>query len=401
VSRIRTTARLVVLLCRPPVLLLLGMFALLGMAQAGSHGDWWTTARLLLAVAGFLVASVAVNDLADEAVDRVNLAGERSRPLVAGGATRSDLPLVAVVAAITSLAAAGTFGGDVLAVVAAGMALSAAYSLPPLRLSARGAIASLLLPAGYVTVPFLAGLWTARPEASLRTSDRVLLLGLYLGFIGRILLKDFRDVRGDAQFGKRTFLVRYGRVWTCRCSAVLWVAGSLAVAGVRDAGPTLWVAQAAWVAIVVALLRALSLDGGARRAERLISAVAIVGRGMVLTTIVHLGLVDRHTPAALATAVVVSLVVLILGQAWTMVRYGPSTRVRVPAAWSAAEQGQELGAVAVEAGAGPALAAVGDERVLAPRDVRVAVDRGAEGRSALDGRQGLAAVPLVGGDVGQ
>lgn len=52
---------------------------------------------------------------------------------------------------------------------------------------------------------------------------------LYLGFIGRILLKDFRDVRGDALFGKRTFLVRHGRRATCAVSAGCLVTGNCAV----------------------------------------------------------------------------------------------------------------------------------------------------------------------------
>lgn len=45
---------------------------------------------------GFLLFSVALNDLADEAIDRVNLPGDRRRPLVAGTATRREL--VAMVA---------------------------------------------------------------------------------------------------------------------------------------------------------------------------------------------------------------------------------------------------------------------------------------------------------------
>jgi hypothetical protein len=40
--------------------------------------------------------------------------------------------------------------------------------------------------------------------------------GLYVGFIGRIMLKDFPDVRGDALFGERTFLVRHG--WRATCA---------------------------------------------------------------------------------------------------------------------------------------------------------------------------------------
>jgi 4-hydroxybenzoate polyprenyltransferase len=46
---------------------------------------------------------------------------------------------------------------------------------------------------------------------------------------GRILLKDFRDVHGDAMFGKRTFLVRHGRGVTCAVSACCWTAGTAVI----------------------------------------------------------------------------------------------------------------------------------------------------------------------------
>ena len=114
--------------------------------------------------------------------------------------------------------------------MAAGLALNAAYSVPPVRLAARGALASLLLPLGYVAVPFFVGVLTV--QSSVDGRQLAILGGLYVAFIGRIMLKDFRDVRGDEQYGKRTFLLRHGRVATCRASAACWVAGSLALLAV-------------------------------------------------------------------------------------------------------------------------------------------------------------------------
>ena len=82
----------------------------------------------------------------------------------------------------------------------------------------------MLLPACYVAVPFLTAMLAAgrRPRAA----DLLVLAGLYSAFVGRIVLKDFRDVRGDALFGKRTFLVRHGRVVICRFSAAFWLVGT-------------------------------------------------------------------------------------------------------------------------------------------------------------------------------
>ena len=70
----------------------------------------------------------------------------------------------------------------------------------------------MLLPLGYVAIPYLVGVLTVQPSVDGR--QLALLGGLYVAFIGRIMLKDFRDVRGDELFGKRTFLLRHGHVAT-------------------------------------------------------------------------------------------------------------------------------------------------------------------------------------------
>lgn len=72
--------RLLIVMARPAVVILLGLFAATGLAQAGRPDDPLLLFRALLVVAGFLVCSVVVNDFADEAIDRVNLSGDPSRP---------------------------------------------------------------------------------------------------------------------------------------------------------------------------------------------------------------------------------------------------------------------------------------------------------------------------------
>jgi len=99
----------------------------------------------------------------------------------------------------------------------------------------------------------------------------------------RILLKDFRDVRGDALFGKRTFLVRHGRVWTCRFSAVAWTGGTaLPLLAIRGSAALICSYATGTVATVL-LLRALSHDRSPRRDETIISALALVGRGLLVS----------------------------------------------------------------------------------------------------------------------
>jgi 4-hydroxybenzoate polyprenyltransferase len=50
---------------------------------------------------------------------------------------------------------------------------------------------------------------------------------MYVCFMGRILLKDFRDYEGDKKFGKLNFLVRHGPKATCLLAALCWIAGNL------------------------------------------------------------------------------------------------------------------------------------------------------------------------------
>ncbi len=321
--------RLLVLVARPAVIVLLGLFTAIGMAQAGRGGDALLLARALTAVAGFLLFSVTCNDLADEAIDRVNLPGSRARPLVTGAASRHDLVVMGGGAAAVAFAVSATLRWQAAVVMAAGLALSAGYSLRPVRIADRGAAASLVLPACYVAVPYLIGVLSARPN--IHTADVTLLAGLYVVFIGRILLKDFRDVRGDALFGKRTFLVRHGRRWTCAFSECCWVAGAimlLAAVPTRTAALT-----AAFVALLVmslCLLGALARNSGARRDEALIAAIAVAGRGLGVVLLAHLSMRHAHWAIPFYDCVVGVLATCVLAQAAVMAEHGPVARATIP-----------------------------------------------------------------------
>lgn len=326
--------RVMIAVARPPVMMLLAMYAATGLAAAGGDvGSPLALLPALIAVAGFLVYSVSLNDLADVDIDRINLANRLDRPLVTGAGGRSELVATAAVGAIVALGAALSVGLPALAVCAAGLAVSAAYSLKPMRLSARGAVASLVLPACYVAVPYLIGVLST--SARLDSADLVLLGALYVGFIGRILLKDFRDVRGDALFGKRTFLVRHGRRATCRFAAVGWIGGTaLTVFAMSMRGPLaigLIASYAAALAGVIAMLGALAIDRGPRRDELLVSAIAIVGRGQLLVLLASLSMALR--PQALVSPLVAALAIVAAGQTVKMLRRGPVMRHTVPEEW--------------------------------------------------------------------
>ena len=312
---------------RLPLIALLSLYTATGLASAGHASSRMLLAEALAPVAAFLVFAVLVNDLSDEAIDRVNLPDDPHRLIVSGAMSRRGVETAALAAAVIAIATSLVLPHAVTLVTVCGLALSAAYSLRPMRLAERGAVASLVLPAGYVAVPFLAGVFAT--GAPFTRGDALLLAGLYVGFVGRILLKDFRDVRGDLLFGKRTFLVRHGRRATCWWSARCWAAGGAILGATRAfAAP-----DALLIALAIALVLVLGTEGSHRRDERLISAIAILGRGVLLCALTQLLMSTARWSAMTKAGFVWALATATAGQALTMARHGAGTRLRVPSSW--------------------------------------------------------------------
>ncbi len=306
------SARLVAMMIRPPVAVLLLLFAALGMAPAGrADGFHPLFTTVLLIVGGWFLHATVLNDLADEAIDRVNLAAARARPLVSGDATRRQLLVLGNIAGLLALVVAWATNWRVGVVVLAGLALNVAYSLPPARISHRGAIASLMLPLGYVALPYLVGALSVQP--ALRSSDLVLLAGLYIVFIGRILLKDFRDVTGDDLFGKRTFLLRHGREATCMASAVCWVVGTATLFALVPVQSLVVAVFGAYLACALHGLRRLATTRGHVPEQVTIGAIAQVGRGMAVTLLAHFTMLRKGWSPAQRGVVTLTLAILFVG----------------------------------------------------------------------------------------
>ena len=191
-------------------------------------------------------------------------------------------------------------------------------------------------------MPFLVGVTSAHTNVSL--NDALLLAGLYVGFIGRILLKDFRDVRGDALFGKRTFLVRRGRRTTCIVSAILWTAGGALVVATTPHPTVAYLAgTSAGVVGVLTLLRALAREPLARepsprRDETLISGIAIIGRGVLVLLVAQLSMSDKHWPLLPANVALAGIAVVTAGAVATMMKHGPRSNLVAPAHTAAARE---------------------------------------------------------------
>ncbi len=305
-------------LVRPPFAVLLGLCMAVGMVQTGHLPSTVRQLLALVAVGGWMLWAVALNDVGDEHIDRVNLANDAQRVLVTGRATRRQVVVIALGAGVVALGAAAAFGAASVVVVGCGLALAAAYSLPPLRLCGRGALTSALLPLGYVAVPFLVGVFSSGSGVNGR--GLVLAGGLYLGFMGRLALKDFRDQHGDRLYGKRTTLVRHGRASTCAFSAVFWTAGAV-VALLAQARPVvLPMVMGAYVVAVLAMLRDIACDGDGLRDDANISAIAVVGRALVYTFLIQMVTAISGWNALAQNLIIAAVGVAALGMAWELRR---------------------------------------------------------------------------------
>ncbi len=211
-------------LLRVPTYLLLTLYLLVGLL-AGMYFQGVSVQSLpfvptaakfaccLLIIALWYMNGTALNDYADYEIDLINLKGDPNRPLVLGLVTKEELRFLATSYGITAVGLAWLVSPHHAVLVGVLLILNHSYSLKPLQISRRGGLAPLLLPLGYVALPYFFGYWLV--GGAVPSPAWILLAALYLQFMGRIILKDYRDVKGDAAHGKRTFLLRYGNSIVC------------------------------------------------------------------------------------------------------------------------------------------------------------------------------------------
>jgi 4-hydroxybenzoate polyprenyltransferase len=225
---VRKLPFLYVVMLRYRVAAMIALFLLLGAAREGRLVLGWRYVLAALALASSYVAATALNDLADEQIDKVNHPRDAGRPLVEGTATRRELLVLHVVASLLALAAAAALGSRALGLIVVSLVVSQVYSARPVRLSYRVAGAPLALGIAYVVVPYALGIVAA--GGALRHVQSRLAGALFLLFSARIVLKDFRDREGDARYGKPTILLRFGKDATCALSLGALAAGDVVLA---------------------------------------------------------------------------------------------------------------------------------------------------------------------------
>jgi len=192
--------------------------------------------------------------------------------------------VLCVLAGVIALVTAAPLGRAGFALIAASLGISQAYSARPLRMSYRLGGAPPLLAAAYVLVPYALGIVAARGD--LRHTVSALTLALLLLFTARIVLKDFRDRAGDAQFGKATLLLRWGKTATCAVSgAGLAAADAVFLVAVDGA---VWALLQPFVMGIAWMLLQLWRADEPVREQVAIGIGARLGNGLLLTTLAWL-----------------------------------------------------------------------------------------------------------------
>jgi 4-hydroxybenzoate polyprenyltransferase len=275
--------------------LMIWMFLLLGAAQTGEMkavdlDHLWA----VLALASSYVFATTINDLADEAVDRINHPGDEGRPLVTGTANRRDLQVLGRLAFAFALVPAGLIGEGALGVVAAGLLIALAYSAYPLRASYRTYASPLLLGAGYVAVPYALGVEVE--HVSFGSSSVRLLGALSALFLARIVLKDFRDSQGDALCGKPTLLLRFGKQVTLGVSATALVTGDVLLVNAMESSSVLIVMTQLFFVGIAYTLHRLRKTEDARMEQVMIGIGARLGNGLLISVLGWLLLTSAGAP---------------------------------------------------------------------------------------------------------
>ncbi|MFN8015182.1 MAG: UbiA family prenyltransferase [Acidimicrobiia bacterium] len=173
------------------------------------------------------INAACVNDYADKEIDVLNDLTTSDRPLVNNRISKKNIFLIYIFSTISSLTLAAFLSLKIFILILLVLVFNCIYSLKPVRLSYRGGLAIATLPFVYVLVPFFIGQQISKHIFSFNLM--VISLSFYLLFCSRLILKDFRDIKGDTIYSKRTFLIRHGKLKTITASITLQILGLISI----------------------------------------------------------------------------------------------------------------------------------------------------------------------------
>lgn len=272
-----------------------------------------------IALVSSYVAATTMNDIADRKIDSVNHPSSKGRPLITGEATEKDLYFVHLFAVAIVLVFAWLVSIKVILILALSLLINYIYSLPPLKLSYRTHFAPLILSIAYVFIPYWLG--SVVTHSAIQGQELFFIVGLLFLFFGRIILKDFRDRKGDALYGKPTFLLRYGKKATCLLSFISIVLGNIFIfVGLPTKNLIIIFALELYLIGIIFMLYKLSKVADHESEQTAIGIGAKMGNGLLLTILGLLVLLEYNAPAQTQILFVIVITVIFLLNFFMLVR---------------------------------------------------------------------------------
>jgi 4-hydroxybenzoate polyprenyltransferase len=304
----------VIKFARLRVSVMLFALAFLGSASSGVIVPRLMIVGLLITI--WYIHATSINDYADYEIDKINLGLEKDRPLVQGQLPASSLWKIHGLSLVAAIILSLSLGYKAVLLTICLLAAGYAYSLKPFRISDRGISAQFLLAATYVYYPLSLGYWVSKPQASY---PWLLSFGLYCAFVARLLLKDFRDVKGDKKFKKMTFLLRRGVTTTIYTSLLFWILASLFIVIYVSFAPGVIIPVLIGLTEACLLLRNISQTKDLEQ-QRAISFIAKAANALIMTLLAYLLASSQTTLSDLEKTVIPSVIGTVL-LAFNWLRY--------------------------------------------------------------------------------
>ena len=295
---------------RLPIMITCSSLVFMGSVAAGA-----ITVKTLLAIFAFMacyIHAASTNDYSDRHIDAVNLQNANDRPLVSKDISFSQLWIIHSLSGILALILSAFYGINAVILAIVILVINYTYSLKPFRISDRGAMSQLVLAIAYVYYPFSLGYWASGTNIAY---PWLLSAGLYLGFVARLFLKDFRDVKGDKKYGKMTFLLRHGAVVTCIVSGILGITSLSIMLYVTKFNPGLSLILVIGQVIAIRAVYRLSKLTSIEEQTRAVASLAKTANISVITILAYFLCLSQHqlsTTEASLIPVILGLIMLLL-----------------------------------------------------------------------------------------
>lgn len=236
------------------------------------------------------VSATTINDIIDVKIDRINHPHGKGRPLVSKKASKKELYVLNIITSVLAVLMVVPIGWKAVMVMLLSLSISYIYSLDPIKISHRTHLAHIFLSVAYVIVPYSLGVFTISEWYV--PIDYFFMGAFTILFFGRIILKDFRDVKGDLKYGKPTFLIVYGKNITCLISVISVIFGNIMIISLSSIylGYEIFVLQIFFFCIYFMSYRLWKAESKEKEQEAIVIG-AKMGNGLILTL---LGLLALH-----------------------------------------------------------------------------------------------------------